>query len=342
MLIGVQMNQGIEPKAGNQTCTRVHDSNGEKGLGKLTSSESGRSATLDRLPTWVFTAMLLAASIIWGACFVSVKIVTDVISPSTLIGIRFIGAAVCMFIAFFPRIRRYWNMPHIRLGALLGLLYFLTYWFQVVGLTGTTPSKNAFILGAAVVLVPFAYWALARKRPSAINVGMALLCTVGLALVTLSGDLTLQYGDAISLGCMFFYAIHIACVSIFVKDRDIFTITFVQFAICGILALLVGFVTEQQPSLSQLINPFMLAQLAFLIVVGAFLAPLFQNLGQMRVPATQTAIILSLQSVFGTLFSVALYGEVLTLKVLLGFVVIFAAVVLSEVISAKNKGAIDG
>ena len=42
------------------------------------------------------------------------------------------------------------------------------------------------------------------------------------------------------------------------------------------------------------------------------------------------AVILSLESVFGVLFSVLFYGDPVTLKLLLGFGLIFVAVVCSE------------
>ena len=46
--------------------------------------------------------------------------------------------------------------------------------------------------------------------------------------------------------------------------------------------------------------------------------------------SSAASIILTLEAVVGALFSVAFYGEVLTLQVLIGFVVIFVAVFLSE------------
>ena len=297
---------------------------------------SDKAQLLDRLPSWVFSLMLCSASVIWGACFVSVKVVTEVIHPSTIIGIRFCLASLFMLIFFFPRIRANWNRRAALIGALYGLLYYLSYIFQVVGLTDTTPSKNAFIVGAAVIFVPFIYWILSRKRPTLLNVSMAFLCLIGLGLVTLSGDLTLRFGDAITMGSAIFFAAHIACVARYSEGLDIFTLTFIQFAVCGLLAIVFGLLTETQPSLDQILQPVMLAQLFFLAFVGAFLAPLFQNIGQTRVSASQAAIFLSLQSVFGTIFSILLYGEILTVKVAIGFVVIFTAVVLSELIPVKR------
>ena len=48
---------------------------------------------------------------------------------------------------------------------------------------------------------------------------------------------------------------------------------------------------------------------------------------------------MSLESVFGVLFSVIMTGEQVTLRLLFGFVLIFAAITVSEVLPIKKKDA---
>ena len=59
-------------------------------------------------------------------------------------------------------------------------------------------------------------------------------------------------------------------------------------------------------------------------------ALLLQNVGQSVTPAAPAAILMSLESVFGVLFSVVFYGEAVTLRLAAGFALIFLAVVVSE------------
>jgi drug/metabolite transporter (DMT)-like permease len=56
----------------------------------------------------------------------------------------------------------------------------------------------------------------------------------------------------------------------------------------------------------------------------------FQNVGQAHVPPAQASLLLSLESVFGVLFSVLFFGEELTLQLALGFTLVFCAILLSE------------
>jgi drug/metabolite transporter (DMT)-like permease len=103
-----------------------------------------------------------------------------------------------------------------------------------------------------------------------------------------------------------------------------------------VASLVAGTATEPAPDPAVLLAPSMLAQVAYLTFFVAFLACLMQNVGQTHVPPAQASLILCLESVFGVLFSVVFYGETLTPRVLLGFAVIFIAIVSSEVLATKE------
>ena len=68
----------------------------------------------------------------------------------------------------------------------------------------------------------------------------------------------------------------------------------------------------------------------YLAVCATTLALLFQNIGVKHTHPAVASILLSLESVFGVLFSVLFAGEQLTLKLVIGFTLIFVAVIVSE------------
>ena len=70
-----------------------------------------------------------------------------------------------------------------------------------------------------------------------------------------------------------------------------------------------------------------LTYLALFATAGALL---LQNVGQRYTPAAPAAILLSLESVFGVLFSVIFYHETVTARLAMGFGLIFLAVIISE------------
>ena len=71
-------------------------------------------------------------------------------------------------------------------------------------------------------------------------------------------------------------------------------------------------------------------RLGYLCVMCTGLCFLLQTFGQKYTPPTTAALLLTLESVFGTLFSVAFYHEQLEPRVLVGFALILVAIVLSE------------
>lgn len=297
---------------------------------------SSGASLFDRLPSWVYYAMLFGCTLLWGSSFFVVKDVTEAVSPATLVGIRFTIAAALVLAFFFKRVTGHADAATVRAGLAMGAAYFLAYWAQTVGITDTTPGKNAFLTATYCAIVPFLYWFVARRRPSRLNIVCAALCLVGVGLVSLDGDLSMRTGDVLTLVGAVFFAAQIALMGKYAGGKDVMALTFWQFAVTGVASLVAGAATEPAPDPAVLLAPSMLAQVAYLTFFVAFLACLMQNVGQTHVPPAQASLILCLESVFGVLFSVVSYGETLTPRVLLGFAVIFIAIVSSEVLATKE------
>ena len=193
----------------------------------------------------------------------------------------------------------------------------------------TTPSKNAFLTAVYCVLVPFLYWLLAGVRPDRYNVMAAVLCVAGVGLVSLEGDLHINLGDLLTLCCAIFYATHIVAVAKVSPKRDIYLLTVFQFAFSGLYAWIGGAAAETFPA-QALVRPEVVLPLVYLAVMATTAALLFQNVGQVWSDPASASVILSLESVFGVLCSVAFAGDQVSGKMLLGFALIFVAVVCCE------------
>ena len=281
---------------------------------------------------------IVIATVIWGSSFVIVKDVTNVVTPAWILAVRFTAAAIIMAVALLKRRHLYFERSHVGYGLLFGLAMFLAYYLQTIGITDTTPGKNAFLTGTYCVMVPFLAWAFLRRRPNRYNVIAALLCIVGVGFISLDGDLSIRFGDAMTLACALFYAIHIILVSQFAQGRDVFVLTMWQFVGVAACSWVVGAIAEPMPAWGAL-PVSCWTSLAYLAVACTALALLLQNVGQAHLPAASAALLLSLEAVFGVAFSVALGAEDLTVRVVVGFALVFAAIVVSEVLPerAKNK-----
>lgn len=269
---------------------------------------------------------LLAAALIWGSSFVIMKNTVDDVPVFLLLAIRFSIAFVVLGAVFFRRLRGL-NRRFILGGMLCGAMLITAYSLQTFGLVGTTPGKNAFLTAVYCVLVPFLAWIFFRKRPTMWNWLAAVLCVAGIGLVSLNGGLTIAPGDALSLLSGVCYALHIIALSRLGEKGDVFALSIIQFGTTALLAWLLHLLTgPADVHLPLRIWP----QLGYLSVLCTCVAITLQALGQKLTPPSQSAILLSLESVFGVLFSLLLGAETLSFQLFSGFTLIFLSVIVSE------------
>ena len=283
-----------------------------------------------------YRLLIIAATIIWGSSFVIVKDVTNSMPPAWILVVRFTVAAIIMAVAFLKYRELYFERSHVGFGLLFGLAMFLAYYTQTIGITDTTPGKNAFLTGTYCVIVPFLAWVLVRRRPNRYNIVAAVLCIVGIGFISLDGSLTMRFGDAMTLVCAVFYALHIILVSQFAQGRNIYVLTMWQFVGVAVCSLIVGGLFEPMPNWAAVPMDCWVS-LAYLAVACTTVALLFQNIGQAHLPPASAALLLSLEAVFGVVFSVALGAETLTLRIVFGFALVFAAIIISEVLPERAK-----
>ena len=272
--------------------------------------------------------MLFAAAIIWGTSFFVMKNALDVIPVFYLLAIRFTAGAVLLAAVCWKKWAGF-TRDYLWRGAVIGAFLFLAYSVQTFGLDRTTPSKNAFLTAVYCVIVPFLYWAAARRRPDRYNILAALLCVTGVGLVSLDGDLSVNAGDVLTLICAFFYAAHIVAVAKYSEGRDIFILTALQFASFAVFSWLGVLLTR--PALDPgVFDGGLIFSLAYLVIFASAGALLFQNIGQKYTAPATAAVLLSLEAPFGVLFSILLADERPTPLMFVGFALIFIAVVCSE------------
>ena len=269
---------------------------------------------------------LFSAALIWGSSFFIVKNTVDIFPTNFLLAIRFTIGCLLLCV-LFPKKLTQLNRTCLWQGIVLGLLIFTAYCIQTIGLTDTTPGKNAFLTAAYCILVPFLYWITDKRRPDPYNFSAAFLCLAGIGLVSFDGSFSMRFGDAMTLISALFFAAHIVAGARFGGKSDPILLTILQFGVAAVCSWVLGFTTETFPKEIPL-NAAL--GLLYLAVFATTIALLLQNIGLKYADPTSGAILLSLESVFGVLFSMLFYQERLTLRLGAGFLLIFIAVILSE------------
>ena len=279
--------------------------------------------------------LLLSAALTWGTSFFILKGTISEYPSMYIIGLRFLASAIIIGLIFIKRIIKLNKGTFFR-GVVVGLCLAGAYLTQTYGLEKTSPSTNAFLTSLYCVLCPFLFWLFYKMKPKLYNVISMGLCAIGLSLVAFSGGE--ETGNEF-IGCFLtivsavFYALQIVFNYRFQNEKDdTFQLIFTQILTAGIVIFIVSLIFEFP---SNDIGAFIIKKehifnVIYLTLACTVFAQLAQILGQKWTTPAQVTIILSLESVFGALFSVLLGGEKLNAMLLSGFIVIFASVMITE------------
>lgn len=282
---------------------------------------------------WVAVCGLVIVTVIWGGGFVASDMALESMEPFQIMMIRFLLAAVLMGIISMKALKEM-KKREIRAGVLMGIALFFAFALQTVGLQYTTPSKNAFLTALNVVIVPFIAYLILKKKIGIKGIIGAAMSVAGVALLSLRGDFSLGLGDGLTLLCAVGFAFQIFLTSEFVKKYRATALNFVQMATAFGLSLVSLFFfgeTNFQVTAKGWLS------VLYLAIISTTLCYLLQTACQKYVDETKAAIILSMESVFGTLFSVMILHEIITLRMVVGCVVILAAVIISNLSDTKEK-----
>ena len=281
--------------------------------------------------TILWDLSLLMVALVWGGGFVITKVSVNVMPPMAFLGYKFTVAGIVMFIVFWKYIKKAKKKDFIN-GSIIGVFLTIAYITQTIGIMYTTPAKNSFITGLNVVIVPFLVWMIYRKSPGKKAYISAIIAFFGMGLLSLnfSEALWLSYGDVMTLLCAVFFAAHITSVGFFANKTDALVVASIQILFTGIVCLAISLVLEVQPNVMSW-SPGIWMGMFYSTFLSTLAAFLIQNLAQKNTPSSHAAIILSLEAVFGALASAVFYGEILSLKMIIGCVLIFSAILANEV-----------
>lgn len=269
---------------------------------------------------------LFLVAIIWGSGFVVTKNALDVMTPFYIMGFRFIIAAVAITIISFKRLKNITKLD-FKAGIIVGFFMFLGFAFQTVGLKYTTAGVQAFITASNVVMVPFMYWMLSKKKPDNFEMLGAFICFIGIGVLSFDNNFRIGTGEFLTFLCAISYAMQIVAVGHFAKDVDPFILSTVQLYFAALISFVIAILFEPRITVftSDMISPIL-----YLGIFSSMIAFLIQNIAQGHTSSTHAAIIMSFEAVFGSFFSIILLGEPMNTKFLIGCIAILISVIVSE------------
>lgn len=271
-------------------------------------------------------AILLSVAVIWGWGFIAGKIALETASPQWILFFRFSIAAICILALFFKQIKNA-DKACVRWGILIGLLQFAALFVQLFALQYTTTAKQSFLAATYVLFTPFAARILYRKKILPKNYIASLLALPGIAFLSLRGSAEIQIGDFITLGFALLFSAQIVIVGNLPEKCKTIPITFYQTLASAVFAGIAAFCTGIPNGLFSIHS---WTGIVYLGVINTAVALGLQNFAQKYTSESHAALLLSLESVFGLLFSILYYGDILTLRMAIGCALIFAALLVSN------------
>lgn len=284
---------------------------------------------------------LLFATLLWGTAFVAQSQGMDHIGPFTFQAIRCLMAPIALFpiIALLERndLRSFlskWKDAKLwKNGLFCGIALFFATNLQQVGIVYTDAGKAGFITAMYIILVPV-FGIFLGKKPNVRLFVSILLAVPGMYLLCGASVTSINIGDILILLCAVAFAVHILLVEKICQNVDGLRLNSVQALVVGILSGIVMLLTET-PKLENIQNCTLSLLHAGVLSMGV--AYSLQIIGQKHLESATASLIMSMESVVAVIAGWLILGEKLTLQEGLGCLLIFLAVILSQLPERVRK-----
>ncbi len=282
--------------------------------------------------------LLLLVALIWGFGFVAQIAGMEHVGPYTYNGIRFLLGGLCLLPLALRvhRSRTVDQLPKIsalKAGFPAGVILFAGATLQQIGLLYTSAGKAGFITGLYVIFVPIFGLFLGQRTGIGTWIG-ALLAAVGMYLLSVQADFSINKGDLLVLIGAVFWALHVLLLGYLSPRTYPVRLAMVQFLFCGLFSLLVAAVIEATTVQA-------IADAAIPILYGGLcsvgIGYTLQVVAQRRAHPAHAAILLSLEAVFAAIGGWWLLAEVLSARGLTGCGLMLGGMLLSQLYPLLHK-----
>lgn len=281
---------------------------------------------------------LIAVTAVWGSTFLLVHWAMQHSGPWFFVGIRFLVAGL-ISVVIFRRVLRGIRWRDIGAGVAIGVMIYLGYGLQTVGLQTIDSSTSAFITAMYIPLVPLAQWAVFRKRPPAMAFVGAGLAFLGLMLIAGPDAfaLTLGSGEILTMISTLPIAAEIILISVFAGRIDLGRITIIQLLTAGVLGILT------MPIVGEGLPEFSWIWVGCAIGLGAAscIIQLTMNWAQKSVSPTRATIIYAGEPVWAAAIG-RIAGERLPVTALIGGALVVLGILASELRLVRRRDRAPG
>lgn len=282
------------------------------------------------------TLILMLTAIVWGISFVSQSVSMELIGPNTFCGIRTLIGAVSLIPVIVvmdyskkkKKIETNYNKKSLIVGGIIcGIILCISATLQTYGLKYTTAGKAGFVTAMYMVIVPIYSLFMGKKIRPVIALSV-VVAVIGMYFLCIKDGFSLETGDLLVLACAFTFAFHIMAVDYFSPRVDGVKLSFLQFAVCGMINITLMFILEK-PIMSDILK--CTIPILYAGVMSCGVAYTLQIIGQKYAEPTVASIVMSLESVFAALAGWLLIGQAMNFREIFGCILMFAAITIVQI-----------
>lgn len=288
--------------------------------------------------------ILLLTATIWGVAFVAQSVGMEYIGPFTFNAIRCVlGGLVLIPVILVLKKKKETGAENQEKedkktlwagGIACGVILCIASNLQQFGIMEASVGKSGFFTALYIVMIPV-IGIFIGKRPGIKLWFCVALAVVGMYLLCMKdGSFTIERADIMLLLCALAFSFHILVVDYFSPKVDGIKMSCIQFFVCGVLSA-VGMLFTETPDISNIQAAWLPLLYAGLLSCGVGYT--LQIVGQKGINPVIASLIMSLESVISALAGWVILGQVLSPKEILGCVLMFVAIIITQIPIGNKK-----
>lgn len=287
--------------------------------------------------------ILLLTATIWGVAFVAQSVGMEYIGPFTFNAIRCVlGGLVLIPVILVLKKKKETGAENQEKedkktlwtgGIACGVILCIASNLQQFGIMEASVGKSGFFTALYIVMIPV-IGIFIGKRPGIKLWFCVALAVVGMYLLCMKdGSFTIERADIMLLLCALAFSFHILVVDYFSPKVDGVKMSCIQFFVCGVLSA-VGMLFTETPDISIFGG---MAALLYAGLLSCGVGYTLQIVGQKGINPVIASLIMSLESVISALAGWVILGQVLSPKEILGCVLMFVAIIITQIPIGNKK-----
>lgn len=275
--------------------------------------------------------LVLLATIFFGISYVFMNIIGNYLGPFSANFLKFFLA----FIVLIPFLFKKDDTDTKSLlvgGFIISITTFIATYCQQAVANQVSSAKIGFITSMYIIFVPFLSFFINRNKPSRNTIIAIIIAVIGLYLLCGIGTLDINKYDFVVLIAALGFTFEIVFIDIFTKKVSPLKLTTAILGFTALLDFLMMIKFEKPDFVSAM--P-VLPEILFYSLFCTGFATVAQTYGQQHTDATLASLIMSLESVVSAIAGYIILNQVLSIRELIGCVVMFIAIILSELPQKK-------